>query len=75
MQDLYYRRVWQHINGLWQVVAEGHVRGYGMNCSFEGPTYCSIAPPQLYERWWQYLPATWGTGGTWSIVGEQGNWI
>lgn len=75
MQDLYYRRVWQYVSGTWQVIAEGHVRAFGMNCTFEGPTYCSIAPPHLFERWWKYTPATWGTGGSWSWAGEEGNWL
>lgn len=74
MQDLYFRRVWQWISGSWKVVAEGPVRAFGMNCSLEGPTYCSFAPPFLFERWWKYSPSTIGTGGTWDFAGEKGNW-
>lgn len=74
MQDLYYRMVWQWMSGSWKVVAEGHVRAFGMNCSLEGPTYCSFPPPHLYEKWWRWTPSTWGSGGTWSYAGERGNW-
>ena len=72
--DLYYRRVWEY-RGAWQVVAEGPVRTLSpLNCTIEGPTWCSIAPPYLFERWWHYVPHTIGTGGTWDHAGDRQNW-
>ena len=73
VDDLYYRRVWQW-SGVWNVVVEGYVRNYGITCTLEGPTFCSIAPPYLAERWWRYAPHTFGTGGTWDYAGERNNW-
>jgi hypothetical protein len=73
--DLHYRRVWQHIGGAWQIVAEGTVRAFGMNCTLEGPSYCSIGPPYIFERWWRWSPGTYGSQSSkWLFVGEQGNW-
>lgn len=75
MDQLYYRRVKQW-NGAWQVVVEGYVRSYvGPNCTFEGPTYCSIAPPYIFEQWWRWSWSTIGTGGSWDLVLEQRNWV
>lgn len=73
LDDLYYRRVWQW-SSKWDVVAEGYVRGYGPNCTFEGPTFCSIGPPWVYEVWHKYTPHTFGTGGDWDFAGERKNW-
>lgn len=73
--DLYYRRVRQWVNGAWQVVVEGYVRGFGPNCTFEGPTYCSIAPPYLDEVWWKWSAGTYGTASSsWIFASEQKNY-
>jgi hypothetical protein len=74
IDDLYYRRVWQWFGTAWQVVLEGPVRAFGPNCTFEGPTFCSIGPPWIAERWWRYSPSTIGTGGTWDYAGDRQNW-
>lgn len=76
LDDLYYRRVWQTPGAPtpWVIVAEGYVRGYGPNCTFEGPTFCSLSPPYVYEFWWRYVPHTFGTGGDWDFAGERKNW-
>ncbi|HYV99597.1 MAG TPA: hypothetical protein VE967_19215 [Gemmatimonadaceae bacterium] len=72
--SLFYRLVEQWIDGKWVHVVEGYVRTFAPNCTFEGPTFCSIAPPYLYERWWRWSPNTWGTGGSWVPAAEEKNW-
>ena len=76
MNDLYYRRVWQY-DGSWRVAAEGWVKDPVTvpACQFEPPTFCSIAPPYVYERWWKWLPSTFGTSGDWEFSAERQNWI
>ncbi len=75
MDQLYYRRVQQWMGTMWQIVVEGYVRSFiGPNCTFDGPTFCSIAPPYIYEVWWRWTPSTIGTGGTWDLVAERKNW-
>ncbi len=71
--DLYYRRVWQYDHG-WSVVVQGYVRSFGPNCTFEGPTFCSMGPPYIYEVWWKWSPSTIGTGGEWIFAAERQNW-
>jgi hypothetical protein len=71
---LYYRRVWQWINGAWKVAFEGHVRAFGMTCSFEGPTYCSVNPPYIVERWWRHGRDLGHGGSSVLNAGERGNW-
>ena len=75
MDQLYYRRVQQWVNQAWRVVVEGYVRSFvGPNCQFEGPTFCSIAPPYIYEQWWRWSPSTIGTGGEWVFAAAEKNW-
>jgi len=73
--DLFYRMVQQWNGSHWEIVVQGYVRAYQPSCTFEGPTYCSIAPPYLWERWWRWSPNTWGTGGSWVIAAEEKNWV
>ena len=73
IDDLYYRRVWQW-SGAWNIVSEGYVRTFGINCTLDGPTFCSIGPPYIYERWHRFVFSTFGTGGSWEYAGERQNW-
>jgi hypothetical protein len=72
---LYYRLVQQWVTGAWQTVAEGYVSAYMPGCQFEGPSFCSIAPPYLEERWWRWEYSTFGTGGGWVLEATEKNWI
>lgn len=80
MSELHYRHVWQWTGAAWDHVREGYVRLDlpGVFCNFPGafepPTFCSIGPPYVFERWFRWAPVTFGTGGTWEWAAERHNW-
>lgn len=79
VNDLYYRRVWQWDQAAraWSVTLEGPVRALTpFQCEFEGPSWCRMGPPWVYERWWRYVLSTIGPGSSsdWQEIGDRKNW-
>lgn len=75
MQKRFYRRVWRWGSGVWKVVDEGIVNSWDVTCFIDKPSFCSMSPPYIFERWWVWETYTWGNQpGYWRWVSDEQNW-
>ena len=75
MQRSFYRRVWQWKNNAWSVVDDGPILSWDVTCIADKPSFCSIGPPYIFERWWVWEINTWGSSpGYWRWVSDEQNW-
>lgn len=74
----FWRRVfvWDLDAQRYDVVFDNEVSAFdAFQCAVEGPTWCSLPQPYIYEQWWSFTSSTYGTDpGRWNYLGGRINW-